>query len=183
MEKNAMDMAKTNSFDTKRLKIRLMTRDEWKNFVDHVVEADEVYDTFACEADDNFFELVGKTNFNIAINYSVILSDTDEMIGYVGLCVDEDCPDNNHISYYTFKDHRRKGYAYEAVCEFMQKILDGGIIERDINEIFAWTIWGNTSSSDLLEKLGFRGLGYRIYDDGTIMHCYGYEPAKLEETA
>ena len=84
MEKNAMDMAKTTSFDTKRLKIRLMTRDEWKNFVDHVVEADEVYDTFACEADDDFFELVEKTNFNIAINYSVILSDTDEMIGYVG---------------------------------------------------------------------------------------------------
>ena len=47
MEKNAMDMAKTNSFDTKRLKVKQMTRDEWKNFVDHVVKADEVYDTFA----------------------------------------------------------------------------------------------------------------------------------------
>lgn len=183
MEKNAMEMAKTNSFDTKRLKVRLMAKEEWKNFVDHVVEADEVYDTFACEADEHFFELIAKTNFNVAINYSVILSETDEMIGYVGFCVDEDCSDNNYISYYIFKDHRRNGYAYEAVCEFMQRILDGEIIERDINEICAWTICGNEPSSEMLEKLGFHSFGYRIYDDGTIMHCYSYEPEKLEETA
>jgi RimJ/RimL family protein N-acetyltransferase len=160
-----------------------MTKEEWKLFVDHVVEADEVYETFACEADDHFFEFVENTNFDSAINYSVFLSETDEMIGYVGFCVDEECSDNNYISYYTFKDHRYNGYAYEYVCESMQKFLRGEIIERDIEGICAWTIWGNTPSSELLEKLGFQGFGYRIYDDGTILHCYSYEPEKLEDTA
>ena len=36
-----MDMVKTNSFNTQRLTLRLMTNEEWTKFIDHVFEADE----------------------------------------------------------------------------------------------------------------------------------------------
>ena len=183
MEKTAMKTAKTASFDTDRLNIRLMTLDEWKLFVDHAIEADEVYETFAHEKDEEFCECLFKPDFGRAINYTLHLKDTDEMIGYVGFNTAEDDPNFNNLAYYIFKDHRRKGYAREAVSALIEKILNREIYDTVINTIHAYVVWNNAASARLIEQLGFEGQGYIILDSGIAEHHYRYEAEKMEETA
>ena len=183
MKKNNMETAKLAAFETERLRMRLMTKDEWSIFVDRTIQAEEVNDTFACEPDDAFFRFALKTNFNMAINYSVFLADTGEMIGYVGFCIDEDDPNLNNLAYYVFDEYRRQGYCIEAVKAITDMILNGEITEEKPDVIYAWVVWGNKPSSGLLEKAGYKGGDYRILENGFAERCYTYRTVEYEEAA
>ena len=173
--KTAMEMAKIRSFETERLSLRLMTEADWDLFINHVLEADECYVTFAYEKSDELLEQIRKPCFTKVIYYSIFLPGTDEMVGFVGFSVDTD-----HIEYYIFKDYRRCGYAYEAVRAFINMILDGKIMNKPVNTIRAWTVWENTPSIDLLFKLDFHSMGFRITDEGSAIQYFSYQPDYLE---
>ena len=184
MKKTELKKAKTESFDTERLTLRLMTEEEWQIFVDHIIEADEFYDMFACDmTEQNIVTVRGLFIGRKTVGYSVHLHDTDEMIGYVEFCTDEKSRDYNHIAYCIFKEYRRKGYASEAAGEFIRKLLADEILDRTIDEIRAWIVWGNLASSYVLGKLGFRSYGFRVYDSGLIEQCFVYVPEGTEEIA
>ena len=181
MDKTGLGTSKLASFETERLKLRLMTKDEWSIFVDRVIKADEVNYTFACDPDETFFKFVTKTNFGNSIDYSIFLQDTDEMIGYIGFCVDAEHPDNNNLSYYIFKEHRRNGYAYEVVTALIDKIMNGDIVDKKIDVILAWVLVTNKPSANLLEKIGFKDGYSRMLDNLYIQNGYRYGAIDMDE--
>ena len=178
MGQNAMDKVKITSFETDRLVLRLMTLDEWQDFVEHAVEADECYLVFAAEKSDELLEAVKRPYYSQVIYYTIHLPDSDQMIGYVGYNID-----NNHIEYYIFKGHRRLGYAYEAVSALIDKLISGSILGEPVNEIRAWTVWENTPSIELLLKLGFRAISFRLGYDNTIGRNFSYTVETKEDAA
>lgn len=173
---------KINTFNTERLVLRSITTKEWRNFIIHTVEANEVLFQFAHEIDEGFFERNKTPYYSICIYYSIHLPETDEMIGYVGFCNDPDHPCCNEIEYYIFKDHRRMGYAYEAVGALIEKLLAGEIVERKVDQIKAYVVWDNDPSLNLLHKLGFVSNGGRYLDNDVIMWGLLYRPG-MEEAA
>jgi RimJ/RimL family protein N-acetyltransferase len=184
MDKTTNAFAKLNSFNTERLALKLMTENEWQIFVDHVIEADEFYEMFACEMTEELLASVrGLFETRKTISYSIYLPNTNDMIGYVEFCVDEGNRDYNHIAYCIFKDYRGHGFATEAAASLVDKLLSGEVLGRPANEIRAWTVWGNSASSRVLEKIGFHSTGYRIYDSGLIDQNFIYGPEGMEETA
>ena len=183
MKKNNMETAKLAAFETERLNMRLMTRDEWAIFVDRTVQAEEVNESFVCEPDDAFFRFAMKTNFDTAINYSMFLADTGEFIGYVGFCIDEDDPNLNNLAYYVFGEYRRQGYCIEAVKAVTDMVLNGEITEEKPDVVRALVLWGNVASSDLLVKAGYKAGNYHILDNGFAERCYAYGEVVDEEEA
>ena len=175
--KSGMKMAKVDAFNTRRLALRFMTEDEWKEFIFNVMIADEFYITFAYEKSEELLNRLRKPFYYRVIYYSIHLPDTDVMIGFVGYSTDI-----NHIEYYIFKEYRNCGYAYEAVGALMEKLFDGSLIGKHLTEVRAWTVWENKASAKLLIKLGFRFTGYSILEDGTVEKNFRYT-IELEEDA
>ena len=171
------------AFTTERLEIRKMTRDEWQLFVDNVVFADECLFTFAHEKDEKLLEAIKEPKLNSGLNYSIYLPDEDRMIGFMSFCTSKTHMDHNCIAYYIFEDFRRQGYAYEAVSTLIEKLLDGTLLGKPADEIIAWVVWNNIPSKKLVEKLGFRGGDFRVFDDGVAEQSFRYEIADVGETA
>ena len=174
---------KINTFKTDRLVLRSITTKEWRNFIIHAVEANEVMIQFAHEMDEGFFERNKAPCYDICIYYSIHLPETDEMIGYVGFCNDPDHPCCNEIEYYIFKHFRQRGYAYEAVSTLIEKLFAGEIVDRYVEEIRASVVWKNDPSMNLLWKLGFHGDGGRILMNDVIERCFCYTREEMEESA
>ena len=177
------EIPNTVAFTTERLEIRKMTRDDWELFVDNVIFADECLFTFAHEKDEKLLEAIKEPKLNSGLNYSIYLSDEDRMIGFMSFCTSEKHMDYNSIAYYIFEDYRRQGYAYEAVSTLIEKLLDGTLLGKPADEIIAWVVWGNNPSKKLIEKLGFRGGDFRIFDSGVAEQSFRYETADVGKTA
>lgn len=171
------------AFATERLEIRNMTRDEWQLFVDNVVFADECLFMFAHEKDEKLLEAIKEPNFDKGLDYSIYLPDEDRMIGFMSFCTSKTHMDHNCIAFYIFEEYRRQGYAYEAVSALIEKLLDGTILGKPAKKILAWVVWGNNPSKKLVEKLGFRGGDYRVFDDGVAEQSFRYETAGVGKTA
>lgn len=177
------EIPNTVAFTTERLEIRKMTCDEWELFVDNVVFADECLFMFAHEKCEKLLDAIREPIFNNGLNYSIYLPDEDRMIGFMSFCTSEKHMDYNSIAYYIFEAYRRQGYAYEAVSALIEKLLDGTLLGRPTDEILAWVVWNNNSSMKLMEKLGFRGGDYRVFDDGVAERKFRYEAAGVGKTA
>ena len=178
MGQNAMNMVNITSFETDRLVLRLMTPDEWQEFVDHVIEADECFFTFASKKSDELLKKIRKPFYARVIYYTIHLPGTDQMIGYVGYSTG-----TGDIEYYIFRDYRRLGYAYESVAALMDKLLDGSLLCNPVSEIRAWTVWDNIPSTQLLLKLGFRATGFRLCYDNSIGRNFSYTIETKEDAA
>ncbi len=174
---------KINTFTTDRLVLRSITTREWRNFVIHAVEANEVLFQFAHEIDEGFFERNKAPCYSICIYYSIHLHETDEMIGYIGFCNDPNHPCCNEIEYYIFKNFRRRGYASEAISALIEKLFAGEIVDRYVDQVRAAVVWENEPSADLLWKLGFRGDGGRFLQNDVIERIYCYKREEMEESA
>ena len=83
--------------------------------------------------------------------YLVSLKSDNTPIGTSGL-MKRDGLDYVDIGFAYLKEFRGKGYAYEAT----KKILDFGLNELDLRPIAAITTIKNISSSNLLERMGFK---------------------------
>lgn len=174
---------RTKEFATERLVLRSITTKEWRNFVIHAVEANEVLIQFAHELDEGFFERNKTPCYDLCVYYSIHLPETDEMIGYIGFCNNPEYPCCNEIEYYIFRHFRRRGYAYEAISALIRKLFAGEIVNRNVSEIRASVVWENEPSMNLLRKLGFHGDGGRILMNDVIERCFCYTREEMEESA
>ena len=167
--KQGMALTKIDSFDTKRLTLRLMTEAEWELFIYNTLVEDEIYVTFGEEKNEELLGHITKPFYHNTIYYSLHLPDTNAMIGYVGYFTPK-----NQIEYYIFKDFRRQGYAFEAVGALVDMLTNGVILGKAIDEIRAWTVLENVPSSELLLKLGFQWTGYSVNYSGVTENNFLY---------
>ena len=172
--KTGMESARINEFNTRRLILRLMSEEEWDELLFRVVYANECYFQFGEEKSEELLTRFKKPFYHRTIYFSIHLPETDELIGYIGYATDI-----QYIEYYIFDDHRRYGYAYEAVRGLMRNLFNGTLLGKRLDELHAWVVWDNKASANLLEKLGFEPLeGYRIFDNGTAGKFYDFHRHK-----
>lgn len=169
--------------NTERLFLRPICDDDWKNYISHVIAANEIYIQYGSEPTDDLIEYIQNPTPNV-IYYSVIEENGRTMIGYIGIM-----EYNDNIEFYIFKEFRRNGYAAEALYAFIKAYLDGDITGSEHWEITAETLYENTPSVQLLEKLGFQreAIGFRICENkndvfsGISLCEYKYERQKNSE--
>lgn len=119
-------------------------------------------------------ELVNAIDFHSSgvLYYSLFLRDTKTMVGYVGLLPDEDDPGRGEIEYYIFRDHRRQGYAKEALAALLDRFFSGALTGTRGERAQAETHSDNDASRRLLERLGFTkeasGMRLSLDEDGGI---------------
>lgn len=119
-------------------------------------------------------ELVNAIDFHSSgvLYYSLFLRDTKTMVGYVGLLPDEDDPGRGEIEYYVFRDHRRQGYAKEALVALIRRFFSGALTGTRGERVEAETHSDNNASRELLERLGFTkeasGMRLSLDEDGGI---------------
>ena len=134
---------------TERLALRPITEADWKNYVSHVISDNEVYVQYGYEPEPSLIEYIQNPTPEV-IYYSIILKDTDEMVGYIGIT-----ETNNNIEFYTFKECRNNHYCSEALNVFMEMYLNGEMTGTTHESIIGETIHENEASIHLLEKAGF----------------------------
>lgn len=156
---------------TDRLVLRPLTPDDWGNFIERVVEADECLLQFGIEPGEELREVIKEPCTDQVVYYTIVLAETDEIIGYIGLA-----PKSDNLEFYIFADHRRNGYAFEAIRAFINSCVEGVITGKSHKRFIAETIHDNEPCIALLTKLGFKECraGFNI---GTGLGILGFKYA------
>lgn len=90
--------------------------------------------------------------------YVIVLKNTDEVIGTINVFDDDSrAVSAKEIGYAIHPDHRRKGYAHEAISAISDLLRKHLLFDM----VIAGVLQENTPSIKLLEKLGFRCEGIR----------------------
>ena len=76
------------------------------------------------------------------------------MLGYVGLLPDASSS-TAELEFYLFREHRRKGFAAEAIKEFIAQFRSGALFGFNGKTVIAKVVYENDPSNKLIEKLGF----------------------------
>ena len=102
-------------------------------------------------------ELLAQADFesNGVECYTIFLKDTGKMIGYVGLCPEDNEAD---IEFYIFKDYRNMGYCKEAAIRLINAYFDGETKLTPGIRVTASTLLENEHAKGLLRSIGFRAL-------------------------
>lgn len=87
-------------------------------------------------------------------NFAIVLSDTDELIGAIGLTVVKRFQ-RAEMGYWIGKPYWNRGYCTEA-CE---AVLEFGFTELNLNRIYATYLTRNPASGRIMEKLGMTNEG------------------------
>ena len=132
------------------LELRSMSDMDYKNYVEHIIEADELYLQYGYEKSEWLLEAIQEMRPGV-IYYSVFDGEKDEMVGYVGIA-----PQNNNLEFYIFAEHRNKGYGTLAVRSFADACFSGLITGEEIKEVVGEALWENQASIRLLEKADFK---------------------------
>ena len=145
--------------ETDRITLREITETDWANYVSHVTGDGEVFIQYGLEPDPDLLENIQNPTPEV-IYRTIILNDTDEMVGYIGIA-----PWNDNIEFYTFKEHRNKNYCSEALPLFIQAYLNGQLNKEVHESVIAETLGINEASIHLLEKTGFvkEAIGIRVF--------------------
>lgn len=104
--------------------------------------------------------------------FTVVLKDTNEVIGWAGLKFITET-ENNHINYYDIgyrlqEAHWRKGYGYEAAKAW----LDYGFNTMKIPALYASAHIDNAGSNKILQKIGLQQREQYLHHN---LPCYWYE--------
>ncbi|MBO9195938.1 GNAT family N-acetyltransferase [Rhizobium sp. 16-449-1b] len=83
---------------------------------------------------------------------SVELSDAVGIIGEVGVFVSDENSEQGDLGWWLHPDHRKKGYAFEAVTSFVHWCFT----EYRLHRLTAHTLSANLDSRNLMSKLGMR---------------------------
>ena len=147
-----------NTVLTKNVILRPLTEADWKNYVKHVIAADEVYIQYGMKPTEWLLESIQEPNDEM-VEYRTIFNEDDVMVGYVGISR-ETCS----LEFYIFSEYRRKGYGTEALKAFTEVFFEGRIDGCEGSRIIAETLSGNEASMRLLEKVGFEdeSVGLRV---------------------
>lgn len=108
-----------NDFCSSRLTFRAMNEELSKKCIKHIVKDKEF---------ESYFRLPKRKQkmlyLHRSLYFAILKKDSKEMIGYIGFAQKEpiECKFGN-IEYYIFKEHRRNGYAKEAICTFSDELF------------------------------------------------------------
>lgn len=154
-------MVQLKSINTERLVMRPITLDEWTNYHDHIVEADEVFLQYGEEPSEEVLDILKKPIEGI-LYYSLLEKETGTMLGLIGIY-----EPNANLEYYTFPEHRNHGYCTEALTAFREAFLDGSMTGTPHEKIVAEIMKENAASRRVLEKTGFekKAMGIRLMMD------------------
>ena len=108
------------------------------------------YNTFYYKAIDWFEKQQDNTDISVGRRYAIALPDTDEMIGMVGMGLDETL-NEVEAAYFMSEKYRRKGYTKEAINALVEWCLK----VSDIKYLILTIDCANIPSNKLAEKCGF----------------------------
>ena len=146
--------------ETERLIIRRVRKED----------ADAIFldasDAYSCEMDsgeepytemnEEFWNFVDEL-IQRETQYSIVLKDTQEVVGCVRLMEDDSRQvEAMEVGYRIYPGYRRKGYAYEAVSALLSLVQD----ELRLDLVLAGVIKENEPSIALLQNLGFEREGF-----------------------
>ena len=140
---------KLKEIKTERITLREINKEDWNNYVNHVIDADEIYVQYGYEPEPSLIEYIQNPTPEV-IYYSIFLKDTDEMVGYIGIT-----ETSNNIEFYTFKECRNNHYCSEALAVFMKTYLNGNMTGTTHESIVGETLHENEASVHILERAGF----------------------------
>ncbi len=152
---------KRKEMKTARIILRGINKDDWNNYVNHVIDADEIYVQYGCEPTPGLIDYIHEPTPEV-IYYSIIDIAANEMVGYIGIL-----EENNSIEFYIFKEYRKNNYCTEALELFIKSYLDGDMTGTKHNEIVGETLLKNEASIHILKKAGFEkeAIGFRLSFD------------------
>ena len=159
---------KRKTIHTERLLLREMTRDDFADYFNHLIEADEVLFQYGMEPpEEQLEEFV--IMFPEVLYYSIVEKVSGKTVGYM-----EVFEENDNLGFYIFKEFRRMGYCSEALVRFARAYLSGEMTGRAHKTIVAETLYQNTASIKLLEKAGFRreevGCRFSFSEEGDFLN-------------
>ena len=143
---------------TERITLREINKEDWNNYVNHVIDADEIYVQYGYEPTPGLIDYIQEPTPEV-IYYSIIDNAANEMVGYIGIL-----EENNSIEFYTFKEYRNNNYCTEALKLFVKSYLNGDMTGTQHNEIVGETLSKSEASIHILKKAGFEkeAVGFRI---------------------
>jgi [ribosomal protein S5]-alanine N-acetyltransferase len=115
---------------------------------------------------------------NADVNYRVvILQKNDTAIGLV-TCIKRNYLNHSDIGFAFLPVYNKQGYAFEATREVLNDLLKSG----QHTTVLATTIPDNTSSIQLLKKLGF-SFNKEITNEGEQLHVFAINKEELPNPA
>lgn len=75
---------KLNIIKTDRLTLCEINENDWKNYISHVMDAEEIYVQYGYEPTPRLINYVQKPTPEV-IYHSIIDNDTNTMVGYIGI--------------------------------------------------------------------------------------------------
>lgn len=137
---------------TPRLTVRRIQPDDWqalKKITRDFAASEYVYYDYAFPSSDRHLQTIAKVFSQTGMFFSVVLQETQEMIGYI--CLHDD-GGSYDIGYCFHSDFHGKGYALESCTALMDAVTR----EFQIRTFTAGTAIKNTPSVKLLLRLGFQ---------------------------
>jgi len=121
------------------------------------------------ERSEEFMELIDFHSAPVDY-YTVLLKNSREMVGYVGLANPDE--DGCELEFHIFGEYRRNHYAYEACTAILKEFHEGRIMPDCGRGVVADTVARNEACCALLEKLGFKkqhwGMRITLNDEGEL---------------
>lgn len=160
---------KLKEMKTDRLTLREMNMDDWKDYVSHVVEADEIFLQYGCEACEELLDEIQEPTPGV-IYYSISITKKDQRIGYIGILEKGD-----NIEFHIYKGYRNHHYCTEALKAFLGAYLNGEMTGEKHELVFGETLSNNKPSCRVLENAGFKkegiGFGFSIDEETEKISC------------
>lgn len=147
---------KLKEIRTERLTLCEMNMDGWKDYISHIIEADEIYLQFCCEATDNLIDEIQEPTPGV-LYYSIRKTDSNQRVGYIGIH-----NKNSNIEYHIYKEHRNNHYCTEALKAFLRAYMSGEVTGEKHEMVFGETHLENTPSCRVLENAGFKKEGVAL---------------------
>lgn len=143
-----------NKIETERLYLRPADNGtDLEDYLHHLSDADEWLFQYAEEYSEKLFNMIDFTS-HLVFCCAVCEKETGQMLGYVGLMPEiKDASAN--LEFYIFKEHRRQGYAAEAIRAFIAQFRSGALFGFNGKTVIAEVVCENDPSKKLIEKLGF----------------------------
>ena len=169
-------------FETERLLIRKLEDHDRDDIFEIVSDEQTSLDNSGCHAiseKSGEFDRLMKA-FCAQDRFGVILKETGKVIGMISLLEEERAVPCYELGFAMNKDHRRKGYMYEAVSGLIEKFFS----DTDIQMFTACHFPDNKASEELIKKLGFRyeGISHKAMEHAVLgavdLVCYYIDKAE-----
>ncbi len=178
--------------NTPRLSLRLMTEDFLEATLDE--DAEKTESLLGLKVSQDWLDEIDLTTLRLEdyradAEYilwglrAIGLKESNEMVGFIGFhtrpnpdYLQKYAPHAIEFGYTTFFEHRRRGYAREAVIG----LLGWAVKQHPIDTFIAAVSPTNIASTTMIKKLNFEKLGEQIDEIDGLEFVYGLSVKKLK---